>query len=220
MFDILKWFFGIVAVIIFAYVTVVSIRSLLSNTIGVVSDVSQSTSSAIVTSSTNSLRDWFSKLYSPAPFVPGAIVVGDGNSNNQGYRNPIADKILNAYSETDFYGNKEDTFDERWGGRYSRGAFFDEPSVDNQTTPLANKLPEMIFPSAVLNNLQFHGKCVVGGCNMEFCVDQKEITQLVSTCEYRPAYSCYRNAICERDSRSGKCGWRVDNQLASCLQNN
>lgn len=220
MFDIFKWFFGIVAVIIFAYVMVVIARTLLTSTVGIVTDVNQSTSSAIVASSTSGIRDWFQKLYNPVPFVPGAVVVDNTNSNsNQGYRNPIADSILNAYKESDLMDNGEDSFDARWGGKYSRGEYGNEPTIVNKPTPLANKLPQMIFPSAVLNNLQHKGKCVVGGCSMQFCVDQKEITQLVSTCEYRPAYACYRNAVCERNRDSGQCSWKVDNQLALCLQN-
>jgi hypothetical protein len=62
--------------------------------------------------------------------------------------------------------------------------------------------------------------CVVGGCSMQFCLEQNEVAKLVSTCEYIQAYQCYRTAKCERDTNTGRCGWRMDNTLASCLQNN
>jgi hypothetical protein len=62
--------------------------------------------------------------------------------------------------------------------------------------------------------------CVVSGCSMQFCVDQENLLRLNSSCEWRPAYACYKQAICERNKQTGQCGWRLDNTLATCLQQN
>ncbi|HYE23383.1 MAG TPA: hypothetical protein VEA92_02980 [Candidatus Paceibacterota bacterium] len=55
--------------------------------------------------------------------------------------------------------------------------------------------------------------CYVGGCSMHLCSDRPDI---VSTCEYRESYACYRGATCERQP-SGECGWTETNELKACL---
>ncbi len=80
---------------------------------------------------------------------------------------------------------------------------------------VVGKLPTIIFSSPVGKN----SSCVVGGCNMQFCLEQNEVMNLVSSCQYLRAYYCYRQAVCERNTQTGKCGWRMDNNLAACLQN-
>lgn len=59
------------------------------------------------------------------------------------------------------------------------------------------------------------GKCYIGGCSGQICSDVEGIS---STCEYRPEYSCYRDAKCERQS-SGQCGWTTTSELSMCLSN-
>ena len=59
------------------------------------------------------------------------------------------------------------------------------------------------------------GKCFIGGCSAEVCSDQGG---MVSTCEYREEYACYKTATCERQS-SGQCGWTETSELNSCLNN-
>ena len=56
--------------------------------------------------------------------------------------------------------------------------------------------------------------CYVGGCSGQLCGDNRE--NLVSTCEWREAYGCYRGAACERQV-NGQCGWTITASLASCL---
>ncbi len=57
--------------------------------------------------------------------------------------------------------------------------------------------------------------CAVGGCSAQVCGEEGE--DLVSTCEYRPEYGCYKaNSRCERQA-TGKCGWTPTPQLAQCL---
>lgn len=58
-------------------------------------------------------------------------------------------------------------------------------------------------------------RCYVGGCSSQICSDKPD---MVSTCEYRAEYACYRNAKCERQS-SGQCGWTQTPALLQCLAN-
>lgn len=325
MWNIFKWFFGIVLLILFAYLIVVAVRSLLSFTgFGSSSNTTNPSvsSSSIATSSNFSVKNWFSNWFKNSPvsstYVPGSVIVASqnnfGSDATEEYRNPIADRLLKAYSNYDFdsrwetensYYNENkinntlnnDNFQKQgsvsvnknskiksnlaenssisnnqvitgyadnsvYSNRYFlikildkdqnligtikafmngnaqkdgsipfRGVLnFNTPSssygyLDYGNEDLAkiyfsearmsafpNGFPTMLFKSPV-------GKCVVGGCNMQFCLEQEEVMNLVSSCQYLRAYQCYRQAICERNQQTGKCGWRVDNSLATCLQN-
>ena len=55
--------------------------------------------------------------------------------------------------------------------------------------------------------------CYIGGCSSQICSDQKDI---VSTCEYREEYACYKNAECKRQA-NGQCGWTETTELKACL---
>lgn len=59
--------------------------------------------------------------------------------------------------------------------------------------------------------------CVVGGCSSQLCGEASEDGDMVSTCEWREEYGCYRSATCERQA-SGKCGWTVTPELTACLE--
>lgn len=54
--------------------------------------------------------------------------------------------------------------------------------------------------------------CVITGCSGQICSDESVIT----TCEYRAEYACYKTARCEQQA-SGKCGWTQTQQLQECL---
>jgi hypothetical protein len=56
--------------------------------------------------------------------------------------------------------------------------------------------------------------CRKGGCSGQVCADRDVIT----TCEFRPEYACYRNAECKRQA-DGKCGWTQTAALRQCLAN-
>ncbi len=57
--------------------------------------------------------------------------------------------------------------------------------------------------------------CVVSGCSGQFCSDE----EMMSTCEFRPEYACYREATCERQV-DGTCGWTPTPALEHCLTEN
>ena len=58
------------------------------------------------------------------------------------------------------------------------------------------------------------GTCFVGGCSNQIRSDEPNV---VSTCEYRSDYACYKTAKCERQS-DGQCGWTQNPQLTACLK--
>jgi hypothetical protein len=54
--------------------------------------------------------------------------------------------------------------------------------------------------------------CIKTGCSSQVCSDQAVVT----TCEFRPEYSCYQKAACERQA-DGNCGFTKTAELAECL---
>jgi hypothetical protein len=54
--------------------------------------------------------------------------------------------------------------------------------------------------------------CIKTGCSMEICAEET----MMSTCEYRPEYECYKRAACERQA-NGNCGFTKTAELTSCL---
>jgi eight-cysteine-cluster-containing protein len=60
--------------------------------------------------------------------------------------------------------------------------------------------------------------CAVAGCSGQLCVSADEAATIVTTCEYRAEYGCYRGALCEPQA-DGKCGWTQTAELKQCLAN-
>jgi hypothetical protein len=60
--------------------------------------------------------------------------------------------------------------------------------------------------------------CAVAGCSGQLCVSADEAENLVTTCEFRAEYACYREASCEPQA-DGKCGWTETAELKQCLTN-
>lgn len=56
------------------------------------------------------------------------------------------------------------------------------------------------------------GGCVVSGCSGQICGEE----EVMSTCEFRPEYTCYKDALCERQD-DGTCGWTPTPRLEQCL---
>lgn len=55
--------------------------------------------------------------------------------------------------------------------------------------------------------------CFVGGCSSHVCSSHPDI---MTTCEWREEYACYREATCEVQP-SGECGWTENPALIQCL---
>ena len=57
--------------------------------------------------------------------------------------------------------------------------------------------------------------CFKTGCSGQVCADE----EVVTTCEYRTEYECYKTAKCERQA-NGKCGFTDTPELRRCLRRN
>ncbi len=55
--------------------------------------------------------------------------------------------------------------------------------------------------------------CEIGGCSGTVCSDEPGV---VSSCEFRPEYACYSDAICERQP-GGDCGWTQTPESEECF---
>jgi eight-cysteine-cluster-containing protein len=58
--------------------------------------------------------------------------------------------------------------------------------------------------------------CIKTGCSGIVCAEPGK--EVITTCEYRPEYACYKTATCERQT-SGACGWTQTAELTACLAN-
>jgi hypothetical protein len=58
------------------------------------------------------------------------------------------------------------------------------------------------------------GQCIRTGCSGQVCAEE----DVVTTCEWRDEYACYRFARCERQPGGG-CGWTATEEQARCLAN-
>lgn len=56
-------------------------------------------------------------------------------------------------------------------------------------------------------------RCYVGGCSSHVCSDRPDV---ITTCDWRPQYACYRTATCARQA-NGQCGWTATTALQQCL---
>lgn len=60
------------------------------------------------------------------------------------------------------------------------------------------------------------GGCVKSGCSGTVCVEEGK--EMVTTCEFKPEYACYGDAVCERQP-GGACGFTQTPALSACLAN-
>jgi hypothetical protein len=58
--------------------------------------------------------------------------------------------------------------------------------------------------------------CRTGGCSGQLCLGPDD-EDVITTCEFRPEYACYRGAVCETQG-SGECGWTQTVELSACLE--
>ena len=73
------------------------------------------------------------------------------------------------------------------------------------------------IPPADDLGLQANG-CAVAGCSGQLCVSAAEAVDIITTCEYRAEYACYKEAYCGPQA-DGRCGWSQTPELQRCLAN-
>ncbi len=61
--------------------------------------------------------------------------------------------------------------------------------------------------------------CIIAGCNREKCVEENNTASpSMSPCVFKEEHSCYVTlGLCEADE-NGKCGWKLTEDLKSCLE--
>ena len=74
--------------------------------------------------------------------------------------------------------------------------------------PAPHQTPALPMPPTSVIPAQ----CRVAGCSGEICSDR----DMVTTCEFRPEFACFRAARCERQT-GGQCGWTMTPELQACL---
>lgn len=87
-------------------------------------------------------------------------------------------------------------------------------SASTSTTPVPTSAP-----SSGSGKESATGECFVGGCSSQICSGSPDAVDMVTTCEFRAEYACYRLTKCERQSETGKCGWTPTVEFISCLSN-
>ncbi|HRH22809.1 MAG TPA: Gmad2 immunoglobulin-like domain-containing protein [Candidatus Paceibacterota bacterium] len=93
----------------------------------------------------------------------------------------------------------------------------DNPSGDSERDAEV-RLPVVFSPKKTTSPDSVSSKkCVVGGCSGQLCSDASA-EPLMSTCEYREEYACYKKATCEVQKSTGECGWTQTEDLSLCLQ--
>ncbi|HEX5060268.1 MAG TPA: hypothetical protein VFV99_12960 [Kofleriaceae bacterium] len=58
--------------------------------------------------------------------------------------------------------------------------------------------------------------CITTGCSGTVCTEPGK--EVVTTCEYKPEYGCYKDGVCARQN-DGSCGWTQTPSLQACLAN-
>lgn len=77
---------------------------------------------------------------------------------------------------------------------------------------------EDVPPPALPDGGMVFNGCAIAGCSGQLCVSADEAADIVTTCEYRAEYMCYKEAVCEPQA-NGTCGWTQDARLHQCLTN-
>jgi eight-cysteine-cluster-containing protein len=89
--------------------------------------------------------------------------------------------------------------------------------VDNTSPEAAPTIPKEVPEVApVLPVSSGNTKsCKVGGCSSQLCLNA-DAEEMMTTCEYREEYACYRQTKCEVQA-SGECGWTENEEFIQCL---
>ncbi|MEO5927072.1 MAG: hypothetical protein ABIO72_00175 [Patescibacteria group bacterium] len=99
--------------------------------------------------------------------------------------------------------------------RTTDGKLFVEDIKAVPPTPPSNTPPPATDPEQP--QAKAKDGCIVGGCSSQICaLDTGE--PIISTCEFRSEYSCYKFSTCEKQ-KDGQCGWTQTTELKSCLKN-
>ena len=57
--------------------------------------------------------------------------------------------------------------------------------------------------------------CSVGGCSGQLCLQKEDAQNIITTCEYREEYGCYKLNSC--GCVKNKCQWAENKEFNNCL---
>jgi hypothetical protein len=138
--------------------------------------------------------------------------------------NTITAAAINTYPQNSLYANSavySNTATQVYPYSSGKLAYVTFPiSSSSSSSNYSTYYPAYNYPRTYTSQTYYppapsygSGGCYVGGCSSQLCTDQPGA---VSTCEYRPEYSCYSRARCERQA-NGACGWTPTSELYACL---
>ncbi|PIR84076.1 hypothetical protein COU18_01590 [Candidatus Kaiserbacteria bacterium CG10_big_fil_rev_8_21_14_0_10_51_14] len=118
-----------------------------------------------------------------------------------------------------------------WGAQMRAGSISNFEECAAAGNPIMESYPEQCrtpdgrtFVRDISNDtsnggdgIVFNG-CAVAGCSGQLCVSADEAGDIVTTCEYRAEYACYKEAYCGPQA-DGTCGWSQTPELQRCLAN-
>ncbi len=58
--------------------------------------------------------------------------------------------------------------------------------------------------------------CLAGGCSGQLCIPRDEADSVVSTCEWREVYACYKVDSCV--CKNNKCQWEGNRAFTECIR--
>ncbi len=79
----------------------------------------------------------------------------------------------------------------------------------SKSTPPSEPAPSNEAPAAM-------NDCIKTGCSGTVCTEPGK--DVMTTCEYKAEYGCYKEGVCERQA-DGSCGWTQTPALQACLAN-
>lgn len=80
----------------------------------------------------------------------------------------------------------------------------------SKSTPPSEPAPPSNETPAAAND------CIKTGCSGTVCTEPGK--DVMTTCEYKAEYGCYKEGVCERQA-DGSCGWTQTPELQACLAN-
>ena len=57
--------------------------------------------------------------------------------------------------------------------------------------------------------------CAIGGCSGQLCLTKENSQNIITTCEYKEEYGCYKLTSC--GCVKNKCQWQENSDFNNCL---
>ena len=58
--------------------------------------------------------------------------------------------------------------------------------------------------------------CGIGGCSGQICATNEKAKDIITTCEYKASYECYKLTSC--GCTEGRCSWKSNEKFSECLK--